>query len=156
MSKTLKLLTLCALLVGCAPLSIYYRPGVSVAQLQTDTTNCQVQALRDAPVANQIRRAPPVYYPGERVCNSEGKCLTRPGYWVDGQIYTVDVNEGLRARVETQCMAQKGYIPASIPPCSQEIANSFPPAATTTLPQLTPNSCVIRNRSGSWQIVNPG
>ena len=31
-----------------------------------------------------------------------------------------------------------------------------PPGRTETLPRLTENACVIRNRDGSWQIVNRG
>ncbi len=157
MSKMLKFLVLLSCVASCSPLSLYYKPGASVAQLQIDTTNCEVQALRDAPVANQIRRSPPIFYPGRRYCDPNGRCYTSPGYWVDGPLYTVDVNEGLRERVTNQCMAQKGYAPASIPQCPQAVATAAPVSSTKTLPQLTENSCVIKNRDGSWQIVNaPG
>jgi len=141
-------------LAACGPLSLYYRPGVSVSRMQNDQTNCQVSALRKAPVANQVRQRPPIYFPGRQVCNSTG-CYYSPGYWVDGGIYTVDVNQDLRARVEDQCMARKGYQPVSVPLCSGAIKSAVTPAQTQTLPTLTENACAIRYDDGSWQIVNP-
>ncbi len=141
-------------LAGCAPLAIYHRPGVSVSRMQTDTTNCAVAALKDAPVANQIRRDPPIYIPGRRYCGGAG-CYYGPGYWVGGGIYTVDVNQDLRNRVRDMCMAQKGYQPVSLRRCSDAVARGVPRAATRTLPALAPNSCAIPYRDGTWQIVTP-
>ncbi|MCR8827237.1 hypothetical protein [Pseudosulfitobacter koreensis] len=143
-------------LPACAPLTLYYKPGVPVEKLKRDTTACQVQALRDAPVANQVRRTPPRYVPARRVCNSAGSCSTTGGYYLPGEIYTVDVNAPLRKRVEDQCMADLGYSPASIPACPQGIKQAAAPAATATLPRLTPKSCAIRNPDGTFQIVNQG
>lgn len=122
--------------------------------MQTDQTNCEVRALKDAPVANQVRQRPPIYIPGNRYCNSAG-CYYTPGYWVDGGIYTVDVNADLRARVLDQCMAGKGYQPVSVPLCSQTVKSQVAPAQTQKLPQLGPNACAIRYDDGHWQIVNP-
>lgn len=133
-------------------LSTYYQSGVSVSRMQTDTTRCEVQALKEAPVANQVRQRPPIYFPGSQYCGPGG-CYYRPGYWVDGGIYTVDVNADLRGRVQDLCMAQKGYQPVNLPACSVSVAAAAPPRATTTLPRLTENSCVVRYDDGSWQIV---
>lgn len=144
------------LLAACLPLDLYYREGVSVARMQADQTQCEVRALRDAPVASQIRRRPPVYVPPERVCDAQANCVTRPGYWVEGEIFTVDVNADLRARVADQCMIARGYRATTIPACPQSVANAAPPAATRILPPLSGNSCVIRNRGGTWQIVTRG
>lgn len=155
MKKTAPSLALLVLLTACGPLSIFYKPGASVARMQSDQTNCEVDALKKAPVANQVRQRPPIYIPGNRFCNENG-CYTAPGYWVDGGIYTVDVNADLRGRVLAQCMAQKGYRPVEIPACPSSVASSVPPAQTTKLPTLTQNSCAIRNRDGSWQIVTRG
>lgn len=141
-------------LAACGPLSIYYRPGVSVARMQTDQINCEVRALKDAPVANQIRQRPPIYFPGTRYCNA-GRCYVTAGYWASGGIYTVDVNADLRGRVQDQCMAQKGYQPVSVPRCSSSVSNVAPPRQTKTLPKLTESACAIRYEDGSWQIVNP-
>ncbi|QBF31740.1 hypothetical protein CFI11_10980 [Thalassococcus sp. S3] len=145
------------LLVGaCSPLNIYHQTGVSVTQLRTDETSCDVRALRDAPVANQIRRTPARYIPPRQFCDSDGNCYSRGGFWEPGEIYTVDVNQDLRRRVKDQCMMGKGYRAVSIPPCPQAVADAAPSAVTGTLPRLTETSCVIRNRDRSWQIVNQG
>jgi len=151
--RLIPLLLLPVLLASCAPLSIYHKPGVSVARMERDTLDCEVSALRAAPVATQVRREPPTFVPARQVCDAAGNCRTQPGYWVQGAIYTVDVNAPLRARVEDQCMIDKGYSPVTLPACSQAVAQSLPAARTVTLPPLGPNSCVVRNQSGSWQIV---
>jgi len=140
-------------LAGCAPLSLYYRPGVSVTRMQADTTRCEVRALRQAPVATQIRQSPPSFVPARRICNGQGECWVRPGHWIEGPIYTVDANEGLRARATQLCMGEKGYDPVTLPLCPAEVRRAVPPGVTTVLPRLTRNACVIRNDDGSWQIV---
>ncbi|MDF3413697.1 hypothetical protein HKX54_04445 [Sulfitobacter sp. M57] len=142
------------LLVACAPLETYYKPGASVTTLNRDTTTCEVNALKDVPVSFQIRRNPPVFVPGNRSCDADGNCTGHHGYYIDGGVESYDPNVALRNRVETQCMADKGYAPVSIPPCPDSIARATPAAATTRLPALTKKSCVIRNKSGSFQIVN--
>lgn len=142
-------------LYACGPVSFYHKPGVEVARMQRDQTECQVRALKDAPVANQVQRGAPVYYPGRRIC-SAGSCYTHGGYWLPGPVYSVDTNEGLRNRVEAQCMADLGYAPVSLPRCQSSTAHSVPVGVTTTLPALTANSCVIRNQNGTYQIVNAG
>lgn len=121
--------------------------------MQNDATLCEVKALKDAPVANQVRQRAPVYFPGSQYCGGGG-CYYRPGYWVDGGIYTVDVNRDLRIRVQNMCMADKGYQPVSIPRCSANVAASVPAGRTRTLPPLSASSCAIANDDGSWQIVS--
>ena len=140
-------------LVGCGPLNTNYKEGVSVATLNRDQTACDVAALRDVPVATQIRRLPPEYIPPLRRCKKNGDCVVIPGYWLPGEIVTYDANARLRARAAQQCMSAKGYTRVSIPPCPGNVAQSAPVAATTRLPRLTPTTCVIRNRDGSVQIV---
>ena len=142
---------LLGLLGACAPLSVYYKPGVEVTRLQTDTTTGQVSAARDVPPNTQIRQAPPVFYPGRSYCDGAGNCWHGNPYWVEGSVYTVDVNAGLRKRVTDQCMDAKGYAPVRIPLCP--IGVTPPPGRTTRMPALTPNSCAVRNRDGSFQIV---
>ncbi len=155
MKPRLALLVLVLALAGCAgPLSLYYKPGASVARMQTDTTQCQVAALKDAPVASQVRQRPPIWIPGNRYCNANG-CWVTPGYWVDGGIYTVDVNAPLRNRVQDLCMAQKGYQPVRLPRCTPAVANAVQPGLTTVLPTLAADSCVIDRGGGRWQIVTP-
>lgn len=134
-------------LSGCLPVSTYYAEGVSAAQLERDQTQCAVQALRDAPVANQTRQSAPRYVP-RRVCDPGGNCYDRGGYWLPGEVYTVDVNAKLRSRVEGLCMADRGYRPVELPACPRSVADAAPPGASPILPRLNPNSCAIRTPDG--------
>ncbi len=152
----LKIIPTLLVLAACGPMSIYYRPGVSVSKMQNDTTICQVAALKDVPVNTQIRQNPPFFYPGRTICGAADDCYRTPGYWADGGFYTVDVNRALRGRVQDMCMAEKGYQPVTIPTCPESIKNKVPATATTQLPPLTENSCVIRYNDDQWQIVNRG
>lgn len=145
-----------ALLLGCAPLETYYKPGATVAAVNRDTTACEVKALRDVPVSYQLRRKPPIFVPGKRVCDAAGACTETPGYYIDGGVESYDPNVGLRGRVERQCMADKGFVPVSIPACPDSVAKAATPGRTTRLPGLSEASCVIHNSDGSFQIVNRG
>lgn len=141
-------------LSSCASLETYYKPGGSVAQLNRDTLACEVQALRDVPQSTVLRRKPPIFVQGKKVCNADGACTTAPGYYIPGGVEQYDPNADLRLRVERQCMADKGYAPVSIPACPDAVAKAAPPRATTRLPKLTEGSCVIRNSDGTFQIVS--
>lgn len=142
------------LLIGCLPVSTYYAEGVSVQQLDRDDIACDVQALRDAPVANQTRQSPPQYV-SRRVCDAQGHCRDQ-GFWRPGEIYSVDVNASLRKRVKAQCMADRGYRPVDIPACPQGVAQAAPAGATEILPRLGPRSCAIRKDQGGFLIVTQG
>ena len=144
------------ILSSCGPLSLYYREGESVSRMQAETTACQVEALKDAPVANEIRQRPPVYWPGRTYCDGHGRCYRTPGWWEPGSVYTVDVNKGLRNTVEAQCMAAKGYQPVSLPPCKSGVKSAVTPRPTTVLPPLNPSSCFVKFDDGSFQIITPG
>ncbi|SDG17443.1 hypothetical protein SAMN04489759_10577 [Sulfitobacter delicatus] len=141
---------------ACAPLNTYYKPGANVAQVSRATTACEVQALRDVPVSTQVRREPPRYIPPRQICDANNNCVTKGGFYVPGELVTFDPNVALRKRVETQCMADRGFAPVSIPACPASVARAAPARATTTLPALNENSCVIRNDGGSFQIVTRG
>ncbi|MCV3270922.1 hypothetical protein [Roseobacter sinensis] len=147
---------LLALLASCAPLSIYHRDGAPVSRMQSDLLSCQISALEDVPVSNQIRQEPPVYIPARRYCNSDGRCYTRGGYFEEGRIYTVDVNADLRRKAEGQCMADQGYRPVTLPNCPNSVFRAAPKASTQVLPRLNPRSCAIRYQDGTWQIVTQG
>ena len=155
MTPVVRSLSAFFLLAACGPMTIYHRPGVPVSRMQSDSTKCEVRALKDAPVANQIRQYPPIYHPGGQVCDGAGNCRVWPGYWTDGGFYTVDVNRDLRARVMDLCMAERGYRPVSLPTCPASVRAAVPPGQTKILPEITETSCVIRHDDGSWQIVTP-
>ena len=144
------------MMAACQPVSMYYRPGVTVTKANEDSLNCEVSALKDAPVVQQIRQTPSTYIPPRQYCTADGRCSIRGGYWEPGRVYTVDVNAQLRRRLTDRCMAASGYVPVSIPACPQSVANATPPGLTNVLPELTENSCSIRNDDGSFQIVNRG
>lgn len=150
------LLLLTAALAGCGPAVVYYRPGAEVARLQADTLSCQTQALKDAPVANEIRQEPSWYIPGRRYCHSDGNCYYTGGYWEPGRIYTVDTNLGLRRRLEQACMAGKGYSQVEIKRCSQQVIDANAGRFGGTLPPLSPDACVIDGGHGAIKIVQPG
>ncbi len=144
-------------LIACAPLNTYYKPGARVATLERDTTACQVKALRDVPASVQVHHIPPRYVRPVKKCDAAGQCkVVRAGYYTPGETITFDPNDALRARVEGQCMADKGYAPVSIPPCPDSVARATPAAATKRLPALSAKSCVIRNQDGSFQITTRG
>lgn len=156
MKTLVHLLVPLMVLTACGPLSLYYREGESVSQMQKETTQCQVQALKEAPVANQVRQSPPTYWPGRTYCDGRGRCYRSGGWWQPGQIYTVDVNQSLRNNIEAQCMAQKGYRPVSLPPCRENLKSRVTLARTTTLPPLSTESCFVKFDDGSFQIITPG
>lgn len=147
-------LALLPVLSGCLPLSTYYAEGVSFAQFERDTTQCDVRALRDAPVATKVRQGPP-HYITRRHCNRHGHCVNR-GVWVPGDIYSVDMNADLRARVKSQCMGGLGYRPVEIPACPQGVARAAPPGPSATLPRLNGRSCAIKTGDGRFRIVTQG
>ena len=139
------------LLAACGPVSVYYKPGASHTVQKNDLLSCRVDALAKAPVASQIRRAPPQYIPRRSVCRADGRCTYRGGYFVDGDVYTVDVNAKLRADIEANCMRKKGYDPVELPRCNSNTAPAQTPEGT---PALTGTSCVQQDDSGAWQIVD--
>lgn len=154
-SKPALALALTAALSGCTPLSLFYKEGIAVNRMQSDEVNCEVRALRDAPVQNEVDITPAIRVPPSETCDAAGNCTVTPGYTIPAQVHVIDVNFALRLRVTKACMLNQGYQRVTIPACSQRISKAAPTAATRTLPQLGANSCVIRNRGGSWQILNP-
>lgn len=155
MKRSVACLFLCATLASCAPPAVYHQAGVSVARLQSDLLSCEVAALKDAPVANQIRRSPPVFVPSRRFCNSDGHCYHRGGYFVHGDVYTVDVNARLRGDLEDQCMTRLGYESVELPRCKAEVVRTpaAAPGRVDVMQALTPDSCVARNDENRWQII---
>ncbi|UWR97568.1 hypothetical protein K4K99_07185 [Phaeobacter inhibens] len=149
---TFAALLLTSALAACGPVPVYYRVGADVARRDADLLSCEVSALRDAPVATQIRQHPPIYRPGGEICRN-GRCYHRTGYWEDGGIYTVDVNADLRKRVEQSCMASKGYQPIAVKRCPQSVADAVGTRRASTLPALTQTSCAIARRGQSPQII---
>ncbi|MBY6042732.1 hypothetical protein [Phaeobacter italicus] len=145
-------LSLAMLLAGCGPVPVYWKDGAEVSRRDADLLACEVEALKDAPVANQIRQRPPVFYPGREICR-QGRCYRTAGYWEDGEIYTVDVNADLRKRVELSCMAAKGYQSVALKRCPQKLADQLATYQSRTLPPIGPASCAIPQRGQQPKIA---
>jgi hypothetical protein len=73
-----------------------------------------------------------------------------------GPVIVYDANEGLRGEVTRQCMTAQGYQYLTLPACPDAVAQATPPGVTHIMPPLSAQSCAIRNRDGSWQIVTRG
>lgn len=144
---------LTAALAGCAPQTFYYGPGASVAAVDRALASCTAQAARDVPVVTETRYTPlrVIRY---NSCDGEGNCTPE----IDtegGEPFEVDVNADRRAAQVQQCMARQGLAPVSLPVCSPAVARAAPAGVTTTLPRLTPQSCVVP-RDGGLRIVTAG
>ncbi len=148
---SLPALALC--LASCGPVAVYHKQQTSFAELDRDLLQCQIGALRDAPVANEIRRSPPVFRPGHRICTADG-CYTRPGYWIEGNIYTVDVNLDLRQRVEQTCMAQAGYTRLDAKRCPPGTPRPAR-AALGALNPATADQCAVSVVDGPYILRTP-
>jgi hypothetical protein len=145
-------------LSACAPAAVYYREGVSMTKMEDDLVNCKVAAVKDAPVATQIRRGAPRYYPGYLRCNNSGQCYHTGGYFYPGEVYSVDVNAGLRRDLENRCMARKGYAPIELPRCRAGVTVAGTTDRTTRtdiMPPLSQNSCIIEGDGGRVRIIDP-
>ncbi len=144
-------------LASCAPVPLYYKEGGSVSRQQSDLLSCEVDALAKAPVASQIRQSPPQFVPSRRYCSASGHCYYRGGYFVPGNVYTVDVNARLRGDLETQCMSVKGYQAIELPRCAAQTVPAPTAAGRTSdaLPALSERSCAKRDDTGGWEIIDP-
>lgn len=136
-------------LIGCAPITTFYKPGVSATRLEADSVQCSVSALRQVPVANKVVQDPPRFVPARTICNKDGRCRTHPGRFIPGAIRTVDSNAPLRVRVTRQCMAARGYSVQQIPQCTGSSAQSV---QVSPLPALSANSCAVRDANGTLGI----
>ncbi|MDT8326889.1 MAG: hypothetical protein RQ750_05800 [Roseovarius sp.] len=142
------------LLAACAPLDIYYKEGADVAQSEINLTQCQVSALKEVPRDIRTRYIPARYAPYTH-CNAGGYCRTHYRMISPPRSETYDANASLRDKRVGQCMAMAGYRPVSLPQCDPETTQQTTLRATKTLPPLSQKTCVIRLKSGNWQIVTP-
>ena len=154
MTRPFAMICAALMLAACAPLDIWYKPGVPVAKAEDRLLTCRADAAQKIPVNTRTRRTPVSIVP-RRICDKNGNCSVFYDQ-IGGDLIVYDANEGLRRDVVAQCMRNSGYSPVSIPPCPPEIRTAAPAGRTSVLPRLAQNSCVIRNNDGSWQIVTPG
>lgn len=145
-------LALCgiAVLASCGNVGMFYREGADQSAVTRKQISCETAALKQAPIAQELRQRAPTYIPGDRYCRAGG-CYGRPGYWVDGGFYTVDANQSLRNSIITQCMADAGYGLIELPKCQGDKGASI----TRRQPALSDNSCAVQTADGQYHIVNP-
>lgn len=146
------------ILSACAPAPVYYREGASIAKMEDDLLNCRVAAVKDAPVATELRRGAPRYYPGYVRCHNGGQCYRTGGYFYPGEVYSVDVNASLRSDLQNRCMARKGYAPVELPRCrtgTTAATVTDQTASSDIMPPLSQNSCIIEGNGGPAQIIDP-
>jgi hypothetical protein len=150
------LLVFVTLLAACAPLTVYYKQGASVAAMERSLNDCQIEALRKVPPRILTRYIPPVTAPFTH-CDAKGRCYTVQRIISPGRHERYDANESLRARTARICMAGAGYEKVSLKRCDRSLIDAARPlSATRTFPPLTEASCAIRLKSGRWKIVTPG
>lgn len=150
------LLAVLTLLAACAPLTVYYKQGASVAAMERTLNDCQIEALRKVPPRILTRYIPPTTAPYTH-CDANGHCYTFQRVISPGRYERYDANESLRAKTAGICMAGAGYEKVSVKECdSSQIDAARPLSATRTFPPLTEASCAIRLKSGRWKIVTPG
>jgi len=139
---------------GCLSVPLYYRPGAEVARIDRDETDCRVVAQRRVPPDIRTRYIDPTF-DHRTVCSSAGICSTYSIMLSPGRWKSFDANEGLRARVTEQCMADRGYARISLPTCPRDLAAGAEKTPTRVQPPVTPESCVVRFSSGRYRIVTP-
>ncbi|SEO29602.1 hypothetical protein SAMN04490248_103207 [Salinihabitans flavidus] len=124
-------------LCGCLGYSTYYKPGTPLREAETLETECEVSALRKAPV-QIVRDVTPIY-------GKDKKGRTRIiGYDYD----EYDVNAGLRARVTRQCMQRQGFERVSIPVCDSEALDARGYSVVRGTPPLDESICTMRTKQG--------
>ena len=80
---------------GCFAPAPYQKAGVTTAQAAEDDYQCRLEAAQSVPVNDQTRTRPKVVF--------------STGAVMPAQVYSVDVNAGLRQEFFDRCMLKKGY-----------------------------------------------
>ena len=151
MMRKLIVLTLLASLAGCGGATLYYAEGVTLATRDADLAQCTEAAGLAYPVTLQTRREPPTYVPARQVCDAAGSCVTYPGGFEPGDTVTTDVNANLRRAATQSCMARQGYSEIGLPFCTDGVVVD----ASTRMPPLTQDSCLLRGYGAAPLVVNP-
>ena len=124
--------------------TVYYAPGVTVAAREADLAQCQAGAFAQYPVRNETRYTPRRYVPPLQICDANGNCRLRPGFFEGGDPYTVDVNRTPRAAATRACMAAEGYTQIELPRCEPGTTVQ----RSTGMPPLSAGSCILQNPVG--------
>ncbi|MEP1612563.1 MAG: hypothetical protein ABJL72_11665 [Roseobacter sp.] len=126
-----------------------------MTKMRASLLACQVSALEQAPVATELRQEPPRYIPVRSYCRSSGRCYREGGFFVSGQIYSVDVNAKLRGDVEKQCMLSQSYSSVKVKRCTSGLHPPNDAGNSNRMPPLSENTCVTKDTQGQWVIIDP-
>ena len=110
-------------IVGCVsigPITYFFKPGVSIAQKDKDSFDCELEASRTVPVNSQIGTTPTYRTPIQTSCYGY-TCTTTGGQVYGGNVYSYDANKSLREEYYGRCLAQKGYQSAMVPVCPTDL-----------------------------------
>ena len=151
-----RLLVTAALLVtGCGPIVAFDQPGVTVQRLGQDLKSCEVNAFEAAPpqIVQETRwrldyRPIPVCYAG--VCDFYYDRRYVP------ELVSVDVNARNRQARLLSCMADRGYIAAEVPRCSNPAALGATLTRGTRQAALSETSCALTLQGIGPVILDPG
>ena len=136
-------------LSACVPstTSGYWQEGATEGRTNQAITQCQVESLRAVPPSVAIGTTPRYTTPTQTSCYNTGynrvQCSSTGGQTYGGNTYSYDPNDGLRSRVEAQCMANRGFSVVSLPTCTSEQRRSkaFGPFPSK-LPPVSSVACV--------------
>lgn len=109
------------LLAGCMtpePMPFYLKTGSTPIQHNEAQLECEVTAAQSVPVSNQISTTPTFTTPISCSPGYGGYVTCSGGQKLGGNVVTNDANLDLRVRLETQCMANKGYTVRYLPNCT--------------------------------------
>ena len=124
----------------------FYKNGATVSVLESEELDCEVAAAQRVPQNIQVKTTPTYTTPTYTTCNNIGYstfCNSTGGQIYGGQTYSVDANADLRGRAFSQCMAQKGWRSASIPPCPAGVTPEQLTVRANRLPTLSRGTCYI-------------
>jgi len=131
-----------------------FQSGIELSILDTDRTNCTIEAEQRVPQRIVSRTTPAFSTPVQTNCNQIGVqtlCNSTGGQSYGGQTVSSDANDGLRYRAYQQCMVGKSYLLIDIPACPPGV-DIF--EQVSALPQLSATTCYQADRSRGVAIGN--
>lgn len=129
------------------------KPGVTAGRMQSDFTDCKIEAAQRVPQQMTIATTPTYTTPVQTQCVNYGysvNCQTTGGQTYGGDTYSYDANVSLRAAAEAQCLSRNGYRLTTVPKC---------PVGAKTKPireqlyALSANTCYVATAEGSYSLT---
>jgi len=94
------------------------KPGVTAGRMQSEFTDCEIEAAQRVPQQMAIGTTPTYTTPVQTQCVNYGysvSCQTTGGQTYGGNTYSYDANDGLRSKAEAQCLYRRGYRFTTVP-----------------------------------------